>query len=916
MQGDLSTRDESEGEQSGEALDESKEQSNPVDALLDVAPANLDGEYAPDEVIIVDDGDMPDKAEPVSIDSASEVAYAIAVPAEGVGGEIAATVPESLEVTLGEIGVTEQEIIAEDADIPASNAKSSTDGNVTTTGDIVLAKLDSDTSVEEAVARFECVEGVAYVQPNYVYKLAEYDGGQADDADGMSASNALESQSAEYATSSTITSDPRLSEQYYLASTRVRDAWDYSKASNKVTVAVVDSGCNLDHPDLQGNLLSSLAWDCISNKKLSETKASIGYGGDSLGHGTMVSGVIAAKANNGAGIAGVSYDANVLPLRVFGSGNMTNTSYIVNALGKIEEYIKGGYVSNLKVVNLGLGGCTDDPTFHSWIKKLRSSYGITFVCSGGNGDESNNPITAPCYPSDYDDCVSVTSLTRLGAHSTWCDYNASKDISAPGEQILATSKEGGYAYTQGTSFSAPIMSGVAAMMVAAKPSATPQNIYDALRAGAGGISGAVNPSNGSAGAVDAIGALNALGVSTTPRMPLSLTVSYNRNIKCGVGTKFTINAAGGLGQYKCMFDTLYLADEDYSYVKDPSRGKGYVTSPEFEFEFTASGTYIGLFYVLDVGSGAWNSRHITEMIVVNDPNYPTVAEVADRVADECIKAGNITDYDKALWLHDWLIDNCEYDNSLLYCNWEGALTRGLRTCEAYHRAYCALLKRVGVESGRVTGNGHVWTAVKMEGKWYQVDVTWDDYPTFEGYPDLRHLRFGLNDELMRMVHSQHSPVAAYKSDSLDCSYFIKNEEIKTYSEPFVSQVRDRMIKGESRFSIPAKADGWASTKLYRDIIYSLVVYDLSKNDWNVEADFLAPKFDYSNNAVNVTVPQGWFQRDGDTYYAFSCSFLRSPSYIWTASSYHHYFFGRDDGRMVTNAVAEEWYYGPDGCRVG
>ena len=80
----------------------------------------------------------------------------------------------------------------------------------------------------------------------------------------------------------------------------------------------------------------------------------------------------------------------------------------------------------------------------------------------------------------------------------------------------------------------------------------------------------------------------------------------------------------------------------------------------------------------------------------------------------------------ALWLHDWTLDQLEYDHSLNWCSAESGLTRHQGTCESYQRIYSKLLDAVGITNGRITGNGHTWNAVKIDGKWCQMDLTWDD----------------------------------------------------------------------------------------------------------------------------------------------------------------------------------------------
>ncbi len=174
--------------------------------------------------------------------------------------------------------------------------------------------------------------------------------------------------------------------------------------------------------------------------------------------------------------------------------------------------------------------------------------------------------------------------------------------------------------------------------------------------------------------------------------PLSLTVSYDA--KCGEPSVFTLNATGGSGNYLYLLNNVTRDGEDGQYfIMDPSRLPGYKTDNTFEITFYASGVYYLHFYVMDKDSRPIVTKRKIVKVTLNDPEYPTVEAVADQIASECAAVCK-TDYERALWLHDWLVDHCEYDYSYLYCNPEGALVRGTGTCEAYHRAYTMLLRRV------------------------------------------------------------------------------------------------------------------------------------------------------------------------------------------------------------------------------
>ena len=204
---------------------------------------------------------------------------------------------------------------------------------------------------------------------------------------------------------------------------------------------------------------------------------------------------------------------------------------------------------------------------------------------------------------------------------------------------------------------------------------------------------------------------------------LSFTVTYEA--KCGEPTTFTLDAEGGSGEYLYYLNGVSRAGEGgLTHVVDPTKFS-YQADNTFEFTFLASGTYRLIFYVMDKGASPIVTKRKVIDIVLNDPKYPTVESIADGIAAECMQKCD-TEFDRALWLHDWLLDNCTYDYSYIYCGTEGAFARGTGTCEAYHRAYTMLLNRVGIENGRIEGNGHVWTAVKLDREWCQIDTTWDD----------------------------------------------------------------------------------------------------------------------------------------------------------------------------------------------
>lgn len=343
---------------------------------------------------------------------------------------------------------------------------------------------------------------------------------------------------------------------------------------------------------------------------------------------------------------------------------------------------------------------------------------------------------------------------------------------------------------------------------------------------------------------------------TDQREASSLRISYGE-LKCGTPTAFDLsieNATGtGLVKYQLSIIRGFDPIETKYAVVDNSRQSwmaNWTTTGKIEFTFYASGTYDLTFQALEqLADGSYKPYWKTISISINDPAYPSLSEKARKLVAQCAAAGKKTDFDKALWLHDWILDHCTYDYSLLYCNAEGALARGTGTCEAYHRAYVLLLNTAGIQTGSMAGNGHRWTAAKLDGKWYQIDVTWDDYEVeLHGtYPDVNHLYFGLNDATMKIAHSDHSPVAGYQCTSLDDNYFIRTREIEQWSAFALADIKKNIASKKTAFSLPVEYP--RMTNPYRDILYNLVAYDLQTRKWSNAAGSVGLVVTYADGTL-------------------------------------------------------------------
>lgn len=413
--------------------------------------------------------------------------------------------------------LAESEIVTElgQAGLEVSDSFESQGGQV-----VLTADTTGDLSDEEALAQARDIEGVADVQYNYVYHLVDII-----EEDVASGTGTPRSGVSTLAVSSVNDPDAQISDpeednnQYWLYNANLDDAWEQAQSDHDITIAVLDSGVDLDHKDLADNILTDLAWDATLEQPLAACEIT-----DCAGHGTMVAGVASAVANNALGIAGASYNADLLPIKVVDNEERQITSAdLVKSYEYLFDLVDSGKLDNLRVINMSLGGYEDsqanDEAFHDVIKTALNTYDILTVCAGGNGNQTTTPNTGKMYPADFDECISVTALESDGTNLVWSDYNEFKDISAPGQNIRTTNMSGGFSTASGTSVASPIVSGTVALLYAADPDATPEQVRAALEETAVPVVDKEHDRtevSGSAGALDAGAAVERLAGAVDP----------------------------------------------------------------------------------------------------------------------------------------------------------------------------------------------------------------------------------------------------------------------------------------------------------------------------------------------------------------------------------------------------------------
>ncbi len=268
--------------------------------------------------------------------------------------------------------------------------------------------------VENIMQRLKTDPTVEYVEPNFI-------------AQKLSATN-----------------DPLLSQQWGLfkinaASNDILSAWDITTGDTSVKVAILDTGIEQSHPDLNGKVISNINFTNSSTVS------------DLDGHGTHVAGIVAAATNNANGVAGTGYNTALINTKVLDDNGSGYYSWVTN--GIIWSADQGA-----KVITMSLGGSSYsqallDAVNYAWNK------GAVVVAAAGNNNNAN-----PIYPGAYLNVIAVAAVDQNDTKAYFSNYGNWVDVSAPGVTIYSTYIGNSYAYLSGTSMATPFTSGTAALV--------------------------------------------------------------------------------------------------------------------------------------------------------------------------------------------------------------------------------------------------------------------------------------------------------------------------------------------------------------------------------------------------------------------------------------------------------------------
>jgi thermitase len=227
--------------------------------------------------------------------------------------------------------------------------------------------------------------------------------------------------------------------QWGLAKIEAPEAWNVTTGSRQITIAVLDTGVDVDHPDLANKI--------ISNMKFCNSATT----DDVYGHGTHVAGIIAAITNNGVGVAGLGYRCTIMNVKVLDDSGMGAYSWLVSGIVWAAD-------NGAKIINLSLGApyassALEDAVNYAWGKGV-----VVVAAAGNNGD------TTPMYPAYYTNCVAVAATDLNDALASFSNYGDWVDVAAPGVSVYSTLKDNGYGYKSGTSQASPHVAGLAALI--------------------------------------------------------------------------------------------------------------------------------------------------------------------------------------------------------------------------------------------------------------------------------------------------------------------------------------------------------------------------------------------------------------------------------------------------------------------
>ncbi|MBU2461519.1 S8 family serine peptidase, partial [bacterium] len=297
-------------------------------------------------------------------------------------------------------------------------------------------KFSEKQDVFKVIEAYKKNSDIAYAEPNYIRKALLYP------------------------------NDPSFDNQWGLDTIKAEEGWDITMGTNSITIAIIDTGIDLDHADIfstgtpfsvaSPKIIKGL--DYVNNDEIPD---------DDHGHGSHVAGIASALTNNGTGGAGVAGNCRLLALKVLDSNGYGYDSDIADAILAAR--------TRAKVINMSLGGPEYSQTLEAACDSAKE-YGVLVIAAAGNDNS-----TSKVYPAAYDSVMAVAATDGLDNRCSFSNYGDWVDIAAPGKNILSTDKDGKYNIFSGTSVAAPFVSGLAGLLFSYLGTLTATDVRDIIQ---------------------------------------------------------------------------------------------------------------------------------------------------------------------------------------------------------------------------------------------------------------------------------------------------------------------------------------------------------------------------------------------------------------------------------------------------
>ncbi|QHT60311.1 peptidase S8 [Paenibacillus lycopersici] len=298
----------------------------------------------------------------------------------------------------------------------------------------------------EAMMRyFKSSRNVVYVEPHYLYMTNEV--------------GASVNMRAGTGTGGDFTPNDELYSEYQwnLPVIETEKGWGVSKGSDNVLIGVLDTGVQADHPDLVGKIEAG-------TNLVDETSPP----DDDVGHGTHVSGIIAAAVNNGEGVAGLTWFNKIVPVKVLDASGAGSTYSVAEGIIWAADH-------GIKVINMSLGNYAEAQFLHDAIKYAYDKDVVLVAASGNDNTER------PGFPAAYPEVLAVASTNADGTRSPFSNYGDYIDVAAPGMSIASTYPGSQYAALSGTSMASPHVAALAGLIRSINPDLRNTEVMDIIR---------------------------------------------------------------------------------------------------------------------------------------------------------------------------------------------------------------------------------------------------------------------------------------------------------------------------------------------------------------------------------------------------------------------------------------------------